>query len=52
MRGKSFLFIFVAVAIALLSAVGARAQSEGSWYPLKADQTAETILAVLAARDP
>lgn len=43
MRGKSFLHIFAAVAIVLLSAAGARAQSEGSWYPLKADDGTDIV---------
>lgn len=43
MRGKSVLCFFAAVAIALLSAVGAGAQSEGSWYPLKADDGTDIV---------
>src|SRR5271166_289321 len=43
MRGKPLLCLFVAVAIALLSTVGTRAQSESSWYPLKADDGTDVV---------
>ncbi len=43
MRDKPFLYIFAAVAIALLSAMGAQAQSESSWFPLKADDGTDIV---------
>jgi protein-disulfide isomerase len=43
MRGKPLLSFLVAVMIALLSTIGARAQNDGSWYPLKADDGTDIV---------
>lgn len=43
MLGKPLLCVFAAAAITLLSPAGARAQSESSWYPLKADDGSAVV---------
>ena len=43
MLGKPLLCVCAAAAIALLSPAGARAQSESSWYPLKADDGSDVV---------
>lgn len=42
-RRKLLLGVFAAVAVALLLPAAARAQSENSWYPLKADDGSDVV---------
>jgi protein-disulfide isomerase len=42
-RRKLLLGVFAAAAIAFLSTAGVRAQSENSWYPLKADDGSDVV---------
>jgi protein-disulfide isomerase len=42
-RGTLLLFVFIAAAMALLSAASVRAQNESSWYALKADDGSDVV---------
>jgi protein-disulfide isomerase len=43
MRRRSLLFVLITAAMAILWAANAQAQSESSWYPLKADDGSDVV---------